>query len=168
MNKREIAQLFNRIKNHYVTFTTGDDKIEEWYRFLKDYSSEDVNKRLDEYLSYEYENPPLCMSLTKGISRLENEHTNNSWITCCDICKEKIKIYGNDMEEYENHRRKCSKIDFIDRMCKRYKGKGIAMAKYYEMKEQDLEIAYHKALEFYRNNRNSDIKLVKEIPKLEE
>lgn len=164
MQKVEIAKLFNRIKNHYITFTTGDEKIDEWFRFLKDYSSEDINKRLDEYLTYEYDNPPLCMSLIKGVNKIDNENSNSSWITCCDICKQKIKIYGNDMEEYEKHRRKCSKIDFIDRMSKKCKGKGITMTKYYEMSDIDLDIAYHKILNFYLENRNKDDKVLKEMP----
>lgn len=162
MQKVEIAKLFNRIKNHYNTFTTSDEKIDEWYRFLKDYSSEDVNGRLDEYLKCEYDNAPLCMSLTKNIEKQNIGET--SWVTECDICKEKITIYNDDMEEYEKHRRRCSKIDFIDRIVFKYKEQHIASVKYYEMSDEELEDNYQKTMKYYREHRDSKPTILKEMP----
>ena len=85
MNIREVKELFERIKRHYNVFTYDDGKIQEWYKFLKDYSSEDVNKRFDEYLSYGYDQPPYCMSLTKNIEKIKRNNEDDSWITECDI-----------------------------------------------------------------------------------
>ena len=164
MKRVEITILFNRIKNHYNTFTTGDEKVDEWYRFLKDYSSEDVNKRLDEYLSYEYENAPLCMSLTKGIEKIKKSDEDDSWVTECDICKEKIRIYGNDMSEFDKHYRKCQKIDFIDRIVFRYKGQHIASVKYYQMNDEELEENYQRTMKYYREHRDPKPSILKQIP----
>lgn len=163
MKREEITKLFNRIKNHYNTFTTGDEKVDEWYRFLKDYSSEDVNKKLDEYLSYGYEQPPFCMALTKGIEKIKKSDEDDSWVTECDICKEKIRIYGNDMTDYEKHWRRCSKIDFIDRIVFQYKGQHIASVKYYQMSDEELEDNYQRTLKYYREHRDSKPSILKEM-----
>ena len=157
MNKQEIAKLFNRIKSHYNTFTTGDEKIEEWYKFLKDYDCEEVNNELDKYISNGYDNPPLVHHLNRNLIKKETLE-ENSWITCCDICGERITIYGNDMEDYEKHWRKCSKIDFIDRMCVRFKGHHVAKVKYYEMNDDELGTAYRKIMNFYLQNKDKDEK----------
>ena len=164
MNKQEIAKLFSRIKSHYNTFTTGDEKIEEWYKFLKDYDCEEVNKELDKYIGYGYDNPPLVHHLNRNLSKKETLE-ENSWITECDICKERITIYNNDMTEYEKHFRKCSKIDFIDRMCVKFRGHHVATAKYYEMSDSELDSAYHQIMNFYLQNKDKDEKeFLKDFP----
>lgn len=164
MNKQEIAKLFNRIKSHYNTFTTGDEKIEEWYKFLKDYDCKEVNNELDKYINNSYDNPPLVHHLNRNLSKIETKE-ESSWITCCDICGERIKIFGNDMTKYEKHWRKCSKIDFIDRMGVKFRGHHVAKAKYYEMSDTDLDIAYHKIMNFYLQNKDKDEKeFLKDFP----
>lgn len=163
MNKIEISDLFERINNHYNTFTRSEEKIEEWYRFLKDYDVKDVNRAFDEYLSYGYDNAPLVYSLTKNISKVK-EVEDDDWITCCDLCKEKIVIHNNDMSNFDKHYRRCQKIDFIDRMSKRFRGQGVSMVKYYEMNDSKLDNAYNKIMAFYRQNRNVDAKILKEMP----
>jgi len=157
MKKEEIAKLFNRIKNHYNTFTTGDDKINEWHRFLKDYSEEDVNRRLDEYLQCEYEQPPLCMSLTRGIEKLKKSNTTDYWVTECDLCKKQFTIYDNDMTEFDKHYRKCQKIDFIDLMSMRYKQEHIEKVIYYEMSDEELEKRYRKVMDYYLKQPKKEI-----------
>ena len=57
------------------------------------------------------------------------------------------------MTDYEIHRRKCSKIDFIDRMSKKYKEKGITWRTYYDMSDTDLDIEYHRAMNFWLQNK---------------
>lgn len=154
MNKQEISKLFNRIKNHYNTFTTGDEKIEEWYKFLKDYDSKEINKSLDNYLTNSYDNPPLVYHLTKGLSKIETPE-ESSWITECDICKQRIKIYNNDMREYEKHFRRCSKIDFIDTISMKFRNKHISSVKYYEMSDTELDSVYHQIMNFYLQNKDN-------------
>lgn len=165
MSVKEIRELFERIKRHYNMFTFDDDKVKEWYRFLKDYSSEDVNRRLDEYLTYEYDNPPLCMSLTKNIEKQNVGKT--SWVTECDICKERITIYDDDMEEYEKHHRKCSKIDFIDRIVFRYKGQHIASVKYYQMSDAELEDNYQRTMKYYMEHRDDNKNIIKSMESID-
>ena len=165
MKTNEIIQLFERIKMHYNMFTYNDEKVKEWHKFLKDYSGEDVNRRLDEYLTYEYDSPPLCMSLIKNIEKQNVGKT--SWVTCCDICKERITIYDDDMEEYEKHHRRCSKIDFIDRMVYKYNKQHIASVKYYQMSDEELEENYQKTLAYYRKHRGDNKNIIKSIESID-
>ena len=163
MNKKEISGLFKRIKNHYDVFSVSEDKIEEWYRFLKDYDAEDVYKSLDNYLSNDYDNPPLVYHLTRGLRKVEVPE-ESCWITECDICKKRITIYNNDMTDYEKHRRRCAKIDFIDTMSKRLRGEGVAICKYYEMSDDELEKAYRKIMNYYLQTRDEEKPAYKPIP----
>lgn len=164
MNAREIKDLFDRIKSHYTMFTYDDKKIQEWYRFLKDYDNDEVNKELDKYIGYGYDNPPLVHHLNRNLTKKETNE-ENSWITECEYCKQRFTIYNNDMREYEKHHRKCSKIDFIDRMCVRFRGHHVATAKYYEMSDSELDSAYHQIMNFYLQNKDKDEKeFLKDFP----
>lgn len=162
MNKKQINELFGRIKNHYNTFTISESKIEEWQKFLKDYDSKEVNNALDTYLTNDYDNPPLVYHLIRNLKKLETIE-DNSWVTECDLCKQRFRIYNNDMSEYEKHFRKCSKIDFIDRMSVKFRGKHVALSKYYEMNDDELNSVYRKIMDFYLKNRQT-VGFIKEMP----
>lgn len=154
MKTDEIIKLFDRIKMHYTMFTFNDEKVKEWHKFLKDYSSEDVNKRFDEYLNYGYDQPPYCMYLTKDILKIKKNSEEDNWITSCDLCGAKMRIYGNDMTEFDKHYRKCQKIDFIDRINFNYKQRHITMAVYYAMSDEELEENYRKTMNYYLEHRD--------------
>lgn len=154
MNAREIKDLFDRIKSHYTMFTYDDKKIQEWYRFLKDYDNDEVNEQFNKYLTNSYDNPPQVHHLIKNLSKKNEE--DDIWITECDICKQRFKIVNNDMYEYEKHHRKCSKIDFIDRMSMRYKKKHIASVVYYEMSDEELDNAYREIMDYYMSNKDKN------------
>ncbi len=167
MDTKEVRELFERIKSFYNMFIYDDKKILEWHKFLKDYDPNEVNNALDNYISNSYDNPPLVYHLVRGLVKIETKE-ESSWITECDICKQKFKIINNDMTEYEKHFRKCSKIDFIDRMCVKFRGHHVATAKYYEMSDTDLDIAYHKIMNFYLQNKDKDEKeFFKDFPEEE-
>ena len=157
MNTKEVKELFERIKSFYNMFVYDDKKILEWHKFLKDYDCGEVNNAFDNYVNNSYDNPPLVYHLARGLNKIETPE-ENSWITCCDICGERITIYNNDMTDYEKHFRKCSKIDFIDRMSMKFKKRNVAKCKYYEMSDSDLDIAYHKIMNFYLQNKDKDEK----------
>lgn len=155
MTRNEFNTLFKTIQNDFNDFT-GD--YDEWYKMVCDYSYNDVLKK---YNSYKGKTPPIYSTLIKN---LKVEEKIDDWITCCDICKQKIVIHNNDMEEYERHRRKCSKIDFIDRIVFRYKGQHIASVKYYQMNDEELEENYQRTMKYYREHRDSKPTILKEIP----
>jgi hypothetical protein len=156
MTRNEFTTLFKRIESEFSNFSADYD---EWYRVLSNYSYNDV---LNNLKNYRGNTPPIYSTL---IRNLKVEEKINDWITCCDICKERITIHNNDMTEYEKHFRKCSKIDFIDRMCVKFRGHHVATAKYYEMSDSELDSAYHKIMNFYLQNKDKDEKeFLKDFP----
>ena len=163
MKQNDVITLFERIKNNYNMFTYNDEKVKEWHRFLKDYDKDDINDNLDNYIMFGYENPPLVYSLIKNTPKLKQSEKEDVWTTRCDICKKEITIYNNDMSEYDKHYRKCQKIDFINDMSKRFRGTNVALAKYYEMNDEELEKAYRKIMDFYLQNREEK-DLFKKMP----
>lgn len=156
MTRNEFTTLFKKLQSEFSDFSVDYD---EWYRVLSNYSYSDVLNNLKDYRG---NTPPIYLTLIKG---LKKEEKINDWITECDICKQKIKIYNNDMAEYEKHFRKCSKIDFIDRMCVKFRGHHAVISKYYEMSDIDLDIAYHKIMNFYLQNKDKKENEIKDILK---
>lgn len=146
MNAKEIKELFEKIKRHYNVFTYDDGKIQEWHRFLKDYRKEDILENFDRYLLEQHEQPPMVVSLNRGLHKEEQEEQLH--YIQCDLCGEKILVGNSNWEDFEKHHRKCEKIDFIDRQCKAIHGKGITKETYRAMSDEELEKNYRQ----YMNN----------------
>jgi len=163
MNYKQIGELFDRIKNYYNMFTYNDDKVREWYKFLKEYDSDEVNKKLDEYVRGSHEQPPLVYALISGLQKIEEE-PEKIYLMKCEYC-EKPMYVGKDMTDFLDHERECMKIDFINRMSIKFRGKPIVMAKHYEMSKEQLDEEYHKVMNFYLQNKDNEKKdFLKEIP----
>lgn len=150
MTRDSFNKIFNSIRNEYSDFE-GD--YDEWYRVLGEYSYEDIMKAFNEHKQSKSA-PPLWKQLIKG---LKKEEKIEDWITECDICKKRITIHNNDMTDYETHRRRCSKIDFINDMSLRIKHEPINKQKYYAMSEEELERAYRPVMEYYRKTPRKDV-----------
>jgi hypothetical protein len=154
MTRNEFNTLFKQIQSEFDDFK-GD--YDEWYKILCNYSYEDVLKNFKKYTGV---TPPIYLTLIKN---LKQEEKIDDWLTKCDICGKEIRIYNNDMSEYDKHYRKCQKIDFINRMSQKYKGVPAAIVKYYEMSDDELDRAYRKIMDFYVQHREKP-ELFKKIP----
>lgn len=146
MTRNEFNTLFKTIQNDFADFNADYD---EWYKMLCNYSYQDVLKK---YNNYKGTTPPIYSTLIKN---LKEEEKIEDWITCCDICKQRITIQNNDMEEYEKHFRRCSMIDFIDRMSVKFRQQHITIVKYYQMSDEELQKNYDKIMKFYRENKDN-------------
>ncbi|MEE3344417.1 MAG: hypothetical protein VZS44_10025, partial [Bacilli bacterium] len=75
MKLNEVKNLIERIDMHYDTnHSKDDDYVKEWYKELKKYDSEDVNRRLEEHLKGEYGNiPPKLYFLIKNLKTPEQK-----------------------------------------------------------------------------------------------
>ena len=69
MNKKDILDLFNRIKSHYNMFTYDEAKILEWSKFLKEYDAKEVSNNFDKFILEYHDRPPMCYELTRGLDR---------------------------------------------------------------------------------------------------
>ena len=144
MNKKEILELFNRIKNHYNIFTYDDAKIIEWQKFLKEYDAKEVSSNFDKYILEYHDRPPLFYELTRGLEKITPIEEKEVYIGC-DLCGKRILV-GNDWEEFEVHHRRCSKIDFIDRQSKEIRGEGINKEHFRELSDKELDEKYNKIM----------------------
>ena len=145
MKVNEITNLFERIKKHYNNFGYDDAKVQEWHRFLKNYSSKSILDNLDDFILEGRDRPPIIKELIRGA---EKEEEKEPVTIQCDICKKGILV-GDNWDDFEKHYRKCQKIDFIDRMCLRYKQDHIERIMYYEMSDEELDRRYRKIMDFY-------------------
>lgn len=162
MNTREVKELFERIKSFYNMFVYDDKKILEWHKFLKDYDPQEVNLNLEKYVSESHEQPPLVYALISGLQKTEKE-PEKIYLMKCEYCGHPMYV-GNDMTDFLDHERECMKIDFINRISIRFRGKPIVMSKYYEMSKEQLDEEYHKVMGFYLKNKDKEQEILKEMP----
>lgn len=162
MNTKEVKELFERIKSFYNMFVYDDKKILEWHKFLREYEPIEVNNNLDKYVSESNEQPPLVYTLIKGLEKTEKE-PEKVYLMKCEYCGAPMYV-GKDMTDFLAHERECMKIDFIDRMSVKFRGKHVAMAKYYEMSKEELDEAYHQIMNYYLKNKDSQQKVFKDFP----
>ena len=143
MLRNEFENIFKELKQ-YPDF---DGEYLEWYKEIIDYPYKGILNNLRKHKST---NAPVPKQL---IGKLDKEEIIEDWITECEYCKKRFTIQNNDMTEYEKHFRKCSKIDFLDRMSKRIKGVGITYDKYHNMSDDELEKAYRSVMDYYEQQR---------------
>ena len=147
MTIKDIRNLFDRIKRHYNMFGYDDLKIQEWYKFLKDYDPKDIDKNFDKYLLDIHDNPPMVVSLTRGLKKRDEIEEEKLYYIVCPYCKARVLVGNSNWDDYEIHHRKCSKIDFIDRQSKEIRGEGIDKEHYRAMSDDELNERYHKIME---------------------
>lgn len=163
MNKREVMDLMQKIKRIYNTFTFDEDKVNEWYRFLKDYNASDVFKNYEEYVTNN-EQAPIIHSLIRGLSKSKQEGATKKFVKIqCDICRELILVGDDDWDLFEKHHRKCSMIDFIDRQSQKLRGEPINKELYYAMTDEELNNVYRKVMDAYMKVSNG-ASFIKRIP----
>lgn len=162
MNKRETINLMERIKNIYSMFSYDENKLNEWYRFLKNYTNESVLENYDKYVLEGLERPPLVAELIRNADKVNEEAKPPVYIQC-DICRKKLLIGEDDWDIFEKHHRKCSKIDFIDRQTQKTLGEVINKDEYYAMSDDELDSIYRKVMDTYMRMKNST-SFLKRIP----
>ena len=105
-------------------------------------------------------------SLTRGLTKIEKE-PEKFYLMKCEYCGNQMYV-GDDMTDFLDHERECMKIDFIDRMSIRFRGKPVVISKYYEMSKEELDIEYHKVMNFYLQHKKEEQEgFLKEFPKEE-
>lgn len=146
MTRNEYETLLRKIESIYPTFSIDED---EWWNVLNKYSYKEVLNNLQKYKG---NIPPLYTHLNRG---LKEETKNDPVYMQCDICGELVKV-ADEWEVFDNHHRKCEKIDFIDRQAKLIHGKGITKSIYYKMTNEELEDNYRQYMNNWVKN-NQDI-----------
>lgn len=149
MTIQETNKIMLRIKEHYQDFIIDEGKIEEWYTYLKDYSYSDVSKKLDEHLMSEQYGQyiPKIAFLVKYLTKEEDKGKKVNYKVQCLICKK--YIYD---EDYDEHYRRCSSVNYMDNQYYKYTGKRLDREKLYKMSEDEFRKKYRSMLELVKSN----------------
>lgn len=147
MTRDEFNLLYTKLETEYKDFKGNYD---EWLDVVGEYSYKDILNKIQKS-----NKTPIHINIIKGLNK---EERVEDWITECDLCKKKFLIKNNDLQELEQHRRKCSKIDFIDLMSRKLKGTGITYSKYYNMTDEELEKAYRPVMQYYEQQPKAVLK----------
>lgn len=139
MELKDVKMILNRIKVNYPTFVNDDYTRSEWYKELKDYSLEDVMKKLEQHFrSEQYGNSiPKVYFLTKYLTKEKEKNTKENISYICPFCKKSISL-----ELYEKHYNKCSSIDYLMNLSKKYFGKPLNKEKL-EQADDDVFEKYY-------------------------
>lgn len=138
MIRKDFIELTKNIRSIYPSFKGYDDLI--------NYKYEEVKKN---FLLHTGTDEPTYEELTNGL-RYENE---KEVLMQCELCGSKIPY--TTWEEFEEHHRRCSKIDFINRQAKELKGVGIDKEYYKSMSDEELNERYDKIMKNWQLTHSS-------------
>lgn len=143
MTIKETNEFMERIKSHYQEFIIDDFKIKEWYKELKNYDYEDINKKLEEHLKSEVygEQIPKLYFLTKYLIPSEEKGKIFSYSTECTVCGKQVAD-----EEFDNHFKRCSSASAIVRDLKKYYNLNVDYDNLMNMSNETFEKTYIKYL----------------------
>ena len=135
MNLKQTKELIEKIDIHYNTeHSKNDNFVKEWYKELKKYDVEDVNRRLEEHLKSEFSNSsPKLYYLTKGLFTPEQKIQMTNIYTNCQLCGKEVNV-----KDYDEHYEKCSHIDFIKTNVKKYLNQEINIEEYWNMSDDEI------------------------------
>ena len=141
MELKDVKTILTRIKVNYPTFVNDDYTRTEWYKELKDYSLNDVMKKLEQHFrSEQYGNQiPKVYFLTKYLTKEKDKNKKIEGIIECHLCHKLIEI-----EKYEKHFDKCSSVDYLNRRNIDYFNKSIDKEKYMNMEQKEFDEKYNK------------------------
>lgn len=141
MSRKEVSDLLEKIQVYRQSFLITTNVINEWCRILEPYDSADVNKKLDEYLQNgdNFGKYPDVYYLTKFLKTKEEKLNQNQVYAICPFCKSKVSP-----EDYQSHYHKCSSIQYLIDVSKKYFCKDLSKTKLRQMSNEDFEKFYWK------------------------
>lgn len=141
MTIEETQKITNKIKIYRPKFEITAPLIEEYYKVFEPYDYQDVEKKLNEYLSdaNNQNRYPDPLYLTKYLkTSYQKEHTSEPDIIC-DLCCRSIKVL-----EYKTHRDKCSSAMWLCDMSRKYFNKTLNYMKLMEIEQSEFDEKYYQ------------------------
>jgi hypothetical protein len=109
MTKEELKNFMTKIKAHYQEFSTEDYVVKEWYKKLKPFDIEDVEKKFENHLNSEYQkNIPRLNFIVKGLKTPEEKIKTENIRIRCQHCGQTIEL-----EKLDNHIARHNSIFYI-------------------------------------------------------
>jgi hypothetical protein len=140
LNKLEVKDLLERIKQHYQEFIVDDFKLDEWYSELQYYDAVDVHKKLEEHMRGDYGNSiPKLYFLTRYLIKEQDKskYDKTGLTVRCDLCG-KIVGYSN----YKNHHDRCESIDYLNNNSLKFYGREVEKDILYRMTDEKFDSYY--------------------------
>ena len=139
MTREESSKIVEKVKIYRQSFLISDNVFKEWFRVLEPYEYKDVDEQLDEYFkdSNNFGKYPDAFYLTKYLKTTEEKAKIRTAEVRCQICGESM-----DYTEYNAHYDKCSSVDYVCSMSKKYLNKPLNRSKLMEMPKDKFESAY--------------------------
>ena len=139
----ETSDFLHRIKSHYQEFSIDQFKIDEWYKELQYYDSEDVNEKLEEHLKSEIYGSqiPKVYILTKYLTQSKNKGKINQYTIICNNCGQAVAD-----QTYDKHYKRCSATSAIIRDLKKYFNLNVKQEELENLSDSRFELAYQKYL----------------------
>lgn len=152
MNRREVSDFLRKIKCYFQNFSVNDFVLEEWGNVLKNYDSEDVYKSYYKYLNSDSKNElPKIHVLVQNLKTKEEKNKNIKYIVLCPLCKTKISLSNLD-----KHYERCSSVDFICRMSKKYYNRVLNRNDLLQLNENEFMLRYMKFCKNLLNDCQDD------------
>ena len=146
-------EFMKRIKSHYQEFIVDDFKVDEWYKELKDYDFEDVNKKLESHLRSEQygDSIPKLFFLTKWLEKSKDKGKRLCCEVGCPICKQWF-----DVDELHSHYERCSSVNYLNKKSLEYKGEELDKELYLNMSYEDFNKKYDEICEYIRKHTKDE------------
>ena len=140
MTREEAKKIVDKIQVFRQSFIITQTVYQEWYRVLEPYDYCDVEKKLDDYFkdSDNFGRYPDAYYLTRYLKTIEEKQTLSIPHLLCQICGQSVKS-----EDYHQHYRKCSSVDYIIEMSKRYLGNAVSRKELMEIDDRTFDKYYY-------------------------
>ena len=154
MTIEDTKEFMKRIKQHYQEFSVDNYKIDEWYRELKNYDLEDLDRKLEDHLKSEQwgQSIPKLYFLTKYLMTSEEKKSTKTFLVSCPNCQ-KVINYNN----WDKHIERCNSVEYLNKQSIRFFGKEIDRDKYMTMSDENFEEKYLMTLDLIKEKGNDEV-----------
>ena len=109
MNKTELKGFMEKIKANYQEFSIEGYVVNEWYKKLKKFDVDDVEKKLEQHLNGEYRRMiPRLNFIVSGLKTPEQKIASQNIIIRCHVCGKKI-----DLKNFDRHLSRHNSVAYI-------------------------------------------------------
>lgn len=145
MTLQETKDFMDRIQQHYQEFIIDLNKINEWYKELKDYDYFEVNDKLEQHLrneQYGHQIPKVGF-LTKYLTKLseKNKLNANNIIVKCSLCGKSVPY-----NDYDTHYTRCNSVEYLNEQSIRLYDKELNKDYYRQMDDEKFNKIYDNVL----------------------
>ena len=154
MEKLEVNKLIEKIIVFRQSFLKTKNTLDEWFKILEPYDYSDVDKKLDEYFreSNNFGQYPDPYYLSRNLTTKNEKEKYRNVSVRCQICGEEISH-----SEYDSHFEKCSSIEYVCDMSKKFFGKELNKQELRKLPNEKFDKAYWNFCEKLNNQMKTGL-----------